>query len=48
MTKRKLSFNFVDFLLVLMIAAAVFVLLYVFVLSGRFGTKAATNNTNRF
>ena len=35
MNKRKLRFNGVDVLLILMIAAAAFVLLYVFVFSDR-------------
>lgn len=35
MNKRKIRFNFIDLLLLLVIAAAVFVLLYVFVLSDR-------------
>ena len=43
MSKRKLRFNAVDALIILVIAAAVFVLLYVFVFSGR-GTQAAEVN----
>ncbi len=43
MSKRKLRFNAVDALILLVIAAAVFVLLYVFVFSGR-GTQAAEVN----
>ena len=35
MSKRKLRFNAIDALIILVIAAAVFVLLYVFVFSGR-------------
>ncbi len=41
MSKRKLRFNAVDALIILVIAAAVFVLLYVFVFSGR-STQAST------
>ncbi len=40
MSKRKLRFNAIDALIVLVIAAAVFVLLYVFIFSGR-GTQTA-------
>jgi len=40
MSKRKLRFNAIDALIILVIAAAVFVLLYVFVFSGR-GTQTA-------
>ena len=40
MSKRKLRFNAIDALIILVIAAVVFVLLYVFVFSGR-GTQAA-------
>lgn len=43
MSKRKLRFNAVDALIILVIAAVVFVLLYVFVFSGR-GTQAAEVN----
>ena len=39
MNKRKIRFNFIDLLILLLIAAVVFVLLYVFVLSDR--TKPA-------
>ncbi len=44
MSKRKLRFNAIDALIILVIAAAVFVLLYVFVFSGR-GTQAAAEVT---
>ncbi len=40
MSKRKLRFNAIDALIILVIAAAVFVLLYVFVFSGR-GTQTS-------
>ena len=35
MNKRKIRFNFIDLLLLLLIAAVVFAVLYIFVLSGR-------------
>ncbi len=44
MSKRKLRFNVIDALIILVIAAAAFVLLYVFVFSGR-GTQAAAEVT---
>ena len=44
MSKRKLRFNAIDALIILVIAAAVFVLLYVFVFSGR-GTQTAAEVT---
>jgi len=44
MRKRKLRFNAIDALIILVIAAAVFVLLYVFVFSGR-GTQTAAEVT---
>ena len=40
MSKRKLRFNAIDALIILVIAAAVFALLYIFVFSGR-GTQTA-------
>lgn len=43
MSKRKLRFNAIDALIILVIAAVVFVLLYIFVFSGR-GTQAAEVN----
>ena len=45
MSKRKLRFNAIDALIILVIAAAVFVLLYVFVFSGR-GTQTASEVTS--
>ncbi len=44
MSKRKLRFNAIDALIILVIAAAVFVLLYVFVFSGR-GTQTTAEVT---
>lgn len=44
MSKRKLRFNAIDALIILVIAAAVFILLYVFVFSGR-GTQTAAEVT---
>lgn len=44
MSKRKLRFNAIDALIILVIAAAVFVLLYVFVFSGRGNQTAAEVN----
>jgi len=44
MSKRKLRFNAIDALIILVIAAAAFVLLYVFVFSGR-GTQSAAEVT---
>ena len=44
MSKRKLRFNAIDALIILVIAAAVFVLLYVFVFSGRGTQNAAEVN----
>ena len=45
MTRRKLSFNFVDVLILLLIAAAAFILIYVFVLSGRGGVAESASDT---
>ena len=44
MNRRKLRFNAIDALIILVIAAAVFVLLYVFVFSGR-GTQTTAETT---
>ena len=41
MQKRKVRFNFIDLLLLLAMAAAIYVLLYVFVLSGKQNRNAA-------
>ncbi|MBR5312718.1 MAG: DUF4330 domain-containing protein [Clostridia bacterium] len=45
MSKRKLRFNGIDALIILVIAAAVFVLLYVFVFSGRGSQQTAAEVT---
>jgi len=43
MNKRRIRFNFIDLLLLLAIGAALFLLLYVFVLSGRHKASDAEN-----
>ena len=45
MTRKKLSFNLVDVLILLVIAAAAFLLLYVFVLSGRGGVAESASDS---
>ncbi|MBQ5355191.1 MAG: DUF4330 domain-containing protein [Clostridia bacterium] len=44
MTRKKLSFNLVDVLILLVIAAAAFLVLYVFVLSGRGGVAESASD----
>ena len=46
MKKNKIRFNLIDLLIILVIAAAVFLLLYVFVFSGNKNQVEEVNYTN--